>query len=117
MNQLKIDCRVKGLEWVYEINNVFIIYPFIPLYTDLYIPITLSIPQFLAKLKIMDYSLLIGLHTLPDADKLILKDTSESGSNGEFLFYRDFKGFQASFEDNSDGPEVYYLGKMSGVDL
>lgn len=59
----------------------------------------------------MDYSLLIGLHTLPDADKL-LKDTSGSGSSGEFLFYRDFKGFQSSFEDNSDGPEVYYLGKL-----
>lgn len=53
----------------------------------------------------MDYSLLIGLHTLPEAERL-----NQPESSGDFMFYRDFKGFQSSFEDNSNGPEVYYLG-------
>lgn len=57
----------------------------------------------MAKLKIMDYSLLIGLHTLSESDANVLND-------GQFLFYKDFNGFQSSYEDNSSGPEVYYLG-------
>ena len=66
--------------------------------------------QFLAKLKIMDYSLLIGLHTLPEAERHSQKQFSD-----DFLFYRDFKGFQSSFEDNSNGPEVYYLGTLEKI--
>jgi hypothetical protein len=58
----------------------------------------------LAKLKIMDYSLLIGLHTL--------SETEINENDGQFLFYKDFNGFQSSYEDDSAGPEVYYLGTL-----
>lgn len=53
----------------------------------------------------MDYSLLIGLHTLSDSDE-------PCDFDGQFLFYKDYNGFQSSYEDNSSGPEVYYLGKL-----
>lgn len=62
----------------------------------------------MAKLKIMDYSLLVGLHNLSDKEQAS-GDLSKS-KNSEFIFYRDFEGFQSSFQDNSRGPEVYYLG-------
>lgn len=57
----------------------------------------------------MDYSLLIGLHTLSESEL----NESKFASDGQFLFYNDFNGFQSSFEDNSAGPEVYYLGTHS----
>lgn len=59
----------------------------------------------------MDYSLLIGLHTLPET----LRNSNDKASRSEceFLFYKDFNGFRSSFEDNTSGPEVYYLGKKS----
>jgi hypothetical protein len=56
----------------------------------------------------MDYSLLIGLHTLTEMDE-VSDETNDEGD--DYTFYRDFKGFQSSFEDGSRGPEVYYLGK------
>ena len=62
----------------------------------------------MTKLKIMDYSLLVGLHNLSDKEQAS-GDLSKS-KNSEFIFYRDFGGYQSSFEDNSRGPEVYYLG-------
>ena len=71
----------------------------------------LSFAQFLAKLKIMDYSLLIGLHTLPESDRSQLSPPSHL-----FEFYKDFDGFRSSFADNSNGPEVYYLGKQKHKD-
>lgn len=58
----------------------------------------------------MDYSLLIGLHTLPESERHDKKQ-----SDDDFMFYRDFKGFQSSFEDGSNGPEVYYLGKKQTI--
>lgn len=54
----------------------------------------------------MDYSLLIGLHTLSNSSE----SDETSNFDGQFLFYKDFDGFQSSYEDNSPGPEVYYLG-------
>lgn len=63
----------------------------------------------MAKLKIMDYSLLIGLHTLTEPE--IIESRRMADKKGEFEFYKDFNGFQSSYEDNSAGPEVYYLGK------
>lgn len=56
----------------------------------------------------MDYSLLIGLHTLPDHQQ---QDNNFPNNEYPFLFYKDFNGFRSSFDDNSDGPEVYYLGR------
>ena len=62
----------------------------------------------------MDYSLLIGLHNLTEPEitesrrRQVIAD-----ERGEFEFYKDFGGFQSSYEDNSAGPEVYYLGKIS----
>jgi hypothetical protein len=53
----------------------------------------------------MDYSLLIGLHGLTDGPVVDATDY-----DSDFVFYRDFNGLQASFEDNSTGPEIYYLG-------
>ena len=66
----------------------------------------------MAKLKIMDYSLLIGLHTLPESEEPL-----SNSVDGQFLFYKDFSGYQSSFEDNSSGPEVYYLGMFVGAYL
>lgn len=63
----------------------------------------------------MDYSLLIGLHTLSDEEfEESRKKTAidHDINNNGFLFYKDFNGFQSSFEDGSSGPEVYYLGKQ-----
>lgn len=60
----------------------------------------------------MDYSLLIGLHTL-EADEFDDEtlDRDPVTCTDQFMFYRDFNGgFQSSFEDNRNGPEVYYLG-------
>lgn len=58
----------------------------------------------------MDYSLLIGLHALAKDDDT--DDTSDTiDTSDQFIFYKDFDGgFQSSFEDNTNGPEVYYLG-------
>ena len=62
--------------------------------------------KFLAKSNIMDYSLLIGLRDCA------LNDDSWTGTDDRipFTFYKDFEGFRSSFQDNSPGPEIYYLG-------
>lgn len=59
----------------------------------------------------MDYSLLIGLHTLSASSE----SDEPSNFDGQFLFYKDFDGFQSSYEDDSPGPEVYYLGTNRDV--
>lgn len=59
----------------------------------------------------MDYSLLIGLHTLPKTPEDPV-DLNLRRFSGNFMFYKDFNGYQSSFKDNSNGPEVYYLGKF-----
>lgn len=57
----------------------------------------------------MDYSLLVGLHTLSSA-----QDTSANDGvpmeRAMCSFYQDSGGFRATFEDNSPANEVYYLG-------
>lgn len=58
----------------------------------------------MTRLKIMDYSLLIGLHEL-NADST---DNTPNESNNPFT--ADFGGFQASYANNQPAPEVYYLG-------
>lgn len=65
--------------------------------------------KFLASLKIMDYSLLIGFHDIPDAaqEAELLDAISPAASQ---IFYADHGGFQTSFSDNSPGQHVYYLG-------
>lgn len=55
----------------------------------------------------MDYSLLIGLRDCCRDDDDLL---SVVNGNIPFTFYKDFEGFRSSYQDNSPGPEIYYLG-------
>lgn len=56
----------------------------------------------------MDYSLLIGLHNLSSPPT---ESQPHNQLMNDYIFYRDCNGgYQATFEDNSPGPEVYYLG-------
>jgi hypothetical protein len=61
--------------------------------------------KFLARLRIMDYSLLIGLHQVPEGGECGDPNAAESCA-----FYSDAGGFRSSFATNTPGPEIYYLG-------
>lgn len=89
--------------------------------------------KFLARLNIMDYSLLVGLHSIPKGNKgtrtLTVMEPSDSVANGlrqsQYSlveaaalpkekklseFYVDEGGFRSSHDDDSVGDELYFLG-------
>lgn len=89
--------------------------------------------KFLAKMNIMDYSLLIGIHDIKKGnfDKVrqniltLLKEDRIEDNKVHFeqnyfknvpkerkfcIFYSDEGGYQSTFKDNSYGSEIYYIG-------